>query len=471
MTNLASHSQTSTTAVASGNQARYIALVSFIAAMGGLLFGYDWVVIGGAAPFYEAHFHLTDPVRIGWAMGSALIGCLIGALTAGLLSDGLGRKALLLTSGALFAISSILTGQASSYGVFILWRMLGGVAIGMASNISPVYIAEVAPARWRGRLVSLNQLAIVIGILLAQVINWRLAQPVAAGATMDQIAASWNGQWGWRWMFIAVAVPSVLFFLLAFLVPESPRWLVRKGRLEQARAVLARLAAPEDVAIELALIRETIGTQRVTLAELTEPRMLRLLIVGSLIAALSQWSGINVIFNYARQVFADAGYPVADLLFTIVITGVVNLVFTLIAMKTVDRWGRRKLFLAGCAGLALLHTLIGLGYFFSFKGPLMLLAVVMAIACYACTLAPVTWVLISEIYPNRIRGAATAVAVAVLWLACFALTYTFPILNRKLGAAGTFWVYATVCAAGFVFIFRCVPETQGKSLEQIEKDF
>jgi sugar porter (SP) family MFS transporter len=446
--------------------------LAFVAAMGGLLFGYDWVVIGGAKPFYERYFRLASSFEIGWAMSCALLGCLAGALASGAMSDRFGRKRLLILSGILFAGSSIGTCMAHSFDVFVLNRIVGGVAIGLASNLSPMYIAEIAPAPLRGRLVSANQLTIVIGILLAQVVNWWIAEPVPAGFTAEQIRASWNGQAGWRWMFGVTAIPAVLFFALMMLVPETPRWLARNGQIRRAREVLRRIGGDRYAEICLADITASFGnrTEEMALGELFAPRVLPVLALGVVLAVFQQWCGINVVFNYAEEIFSAAGYKVSDILFNIVVTGTVNLVFTLVAIFTCDRVGRRKLMLVGSSGLAAMYTLIGLGYHRHTSGPALLALVLAAIGFYACSLAPITWVVISEIFPNRIRGAAMSISVFALWAACFILTYTFPVLNARLGPDGTFWIYAAICAAGFVFIKLRLPETRGKTLEQIERE-
>jgi sugar porter (SP) family MFS transporter len=448
----------------------YIYTISAVAALGGLLFGYDWVVIGGAKPFYEKFFRLTDPSQQGWAMSCALVGCLVGALVSGSLSDRFGRKRLLIAAGLVFAVSSIGTGMAPSFAVFVPWRIMGGFAIGMASSLSPMYIAEVAPAQLRGKLVSLNQLTIVIGILLAQLVNWLIAKPVPANATGLQILQSWNGQVGWRWMFGVTAVPSVLFFISMFAVPESPRWLAKNGAHEKAKRVLSRIGGESYGAQALGEIEATIGqdTKRVDLRLLIDRRMLRVLFLGVGLAVLQQWCGINVIFNYAEEVFSAAGYTVSDILFNIVVTGAVNLLFTFVAIGFVDRYGRRVLMLTGSAGLAIIYTWLGALYYVHSHGVHMLVLVVAAIGCYAMSLAPVTWVVISEIFPNRIRGAAMSVAVTALWVASFILTYTFPLFNHALGAAKIFWIYAAICVAGFLFIRARLPETKGKTLEEIE---
>jgi len=449
----------------------YVWAISLVAALGGLLFGYDWVVIGGAKPFYEKFFHLTTALHVGWAMSSALIGCLIGALVSGGLSDRFGRKRLLIVAGFLFTVSSIGTGMANEFATFIVWRMLGGVAIGMASNLSPIYIAEVSPARLRGMFVSINQLTIVIGILAAQFVNWRIADPVPAGATFQEILNSWNGQTGWRWMFGATAVPSLLFFLLMFAVPESPRWLAKNGKDQKARKILARIGGDCYAGQAIAEIDATLVNEvgRVNFQDLLQPKMIRILLLGIGLAVFQQWCGINVIFNYAEEVFSAAGYNVSEILFNIVITGAVNLLSTFIAIYTVDRLGRRFLMLSGSAGLAMTYSFIGTSYHFHSQGIHVLLLVLLAIACYAFSLAPVTWVVLSEIFPNRIRGAAMSISVFALWSGCFTLTYSFPFLNRNLGAANTFWIYAAICVCGFFFIRARLPETKGKTLEEIER--
>jgi SP family arabinose:H+ symporter-like MFS transporter len=458
------------TARANDFNTAYIYAISAVAALGGLLFGYDWVVIGGAKPFYEKFFRLADPSQQGWAMSCALVGCLVGAVVSGWLSDRFGRKRFLIAAGLVFAVSSIGTAMAPSFAVFVPWRIAGGFAIGMASSLSPMYIAEVAPAQFRGKLVSLNQLTIVIGILLAQVVNWLIARPIPASATALDILQSWNGQVGWRWMFGVTAIPSMLLFLSMFAVPESPRWLAQNGAHEKAQRVLSRIGGEAYGRQALSEIEATVAqdAKRADVRMLLDPRMRRVLLLGVTLAVLQQWCGINVIFNYAEEVFSAAGYSVSDILFNIVVTGAVNVAFTFVAIGLVDRYGRRVLLLTGAAGLAIIYTFLGGLYYAHSRGVHMLVLVVAAIGCYAMSLAPVTWVVIAEIFPNRIRGAAVSVAVTALWIASFLLTYTFPLFNHALGAAQTFWIYAAICVAGFFFIRIRLPETKGKTLEQIE---
>lgn len=452
----------------------FIAGITVVSAMGGLLFGYDWVVIGGAKPFYEEYFGIAGlPILQGWAMSAALIGCLIGAAVSGVLSDKYGRKYLLIVSAAIFLISSIVTGLSESFFVFVTARIFGGIAIGLASNLSPMYIAEVSPAEVRGKYVSVNQLTIVVGILSAQLVNWFIAEPVSVKATGTEILNSWNGQTGWRYMFWACTVPSALFFLFMWFIPESPRWLAKKRENhEKAKAILTKIGGENYAQNEILEIEKTFlsTNKRIDYKVLFQPGMRAVIIIGIVIAMFQQWCGINVIFNYAQEVFSAAGYGVSDILFNIVITGSVNLIFTFIGMFTVDKLGRKALMLLGAGGLAIIYCIMGGLYFFHFQGFPLLILVILAIACYAMSLAPVTWVILSEIFPNKIRGVAMSAATFALWTACFILTYTFPLLNKLLNASGTFWLYGTICVLGFWFIAKKLPETKGKSLEQIEHD-
>ncbi|HMD98427.1 MAG TPA: sugar porter family MFS transporter [Terriglobia bacterium] len=460
-----------TSVVPAAYNTTYTWTISLVAALGGLLFGYDWVVIGGAKPFYEKFFRLTEASQQGWAMSCALVGCLAGALISGALSGRFGRRRLLTFTALLFALSSLGTALANTFGHFVEWRLAGGIAIGLASSLSPMYIAEISPPQVRGKLVSLNQLTIVIGILLAQFINWAIARPVPLGATAQDILNSWNGQVGWRWMFGVTAIAAIFFLAGTLAVPESPRWLAQKGQAEQARRVLAKIGGEAYSAGAMAEIEASLGrvARKTSFRDLLDPKAFRVLSLAVVLAVFQQWCGINVIFNYAEDVFAAAGYNVSAILFDIVVTGVVNLVFTVVAISMVDRAGRRILMLIGAAGLAIIYAVLGAGYRQGSHGFGMLLVVVAAIACYAMSLAPVTWVVIAEIFPNRMRGIGMSLAVASLWIASFILTYTFPLLNHDLGPAGTFWIYAAICIAGFVFIKFRLPETKGKTLEEIEK--
>lgn len=442
---------------------RFTYFICFVSAMGGLLFGYDWVVIGGAKIFYEQYFDIVgNPAMQGLAMSIALAGCLVGALTSGMLADRLGRKSLLLISAFIFATTAYGTGAFDSFTPFLIIRFLGGIAIGIASGLSPMYIAEVAPSSVRGKLVSLNQLTIVVGILSAQIVNWLLVSDDTA----------WNIERAWRWMFWAAAFPACAFLLLALFIPESPRWLAMKGRNEKALATLTQIGGKEYAASEMRAFEQAEAEKQSQggLKVLFSKPYRLVLTIGIIIAMFQQWCGTNVIFNYAQEIFQSAGYDVDNTFINIVVTGIANLIFTFVAIYTVDRLGRRALMLIGAGGLAGIYAILGLCYYIEMSGILMVSLVVLAIACYAMSLGPVTWVLISEIFPNRVRAVAVATATFALWVASCTLTYTFPFLNTFLGTSGTFWIYACICLAGFLFFLKKLPETKGKSLEELEKE-
>ncbi|MDO4159533.1 MAG: sugar porter family MFS transporter [Prevotellaceae bacterium] len=450
---------------------RFVYFICFVSAMGGLLFGYDWVVIGGAKPFYELYFGIADsPSAQGLAMTIALIGCMIGAMLCGSLADRIGRRKLLIVSALIFLVSAIATGAFNSFTPFLVARFFGGIGIGVASGLSPMYIAEVSPSAIRGRLVSLNQMTIVFGILGAQVTNWLIADPIATGASPDDILASWNGQMSWRWMFWAAAVPSVFFLLLAFFIPESPRWLALRGKDQEAMKTLTNIGGEEYARRELASVKTANDAYaaRGGIGLLFSGKFNKILVLGVFIAVFQQWCGTNVIFNYAQEIFQSAGYEIGDVLFNIVVTGIANVVFTIIAIYTVDRLGRRMLMLIGAGGLCAIYLTLGVCYYFSVTGFFMIVLVVAAIACYAMTLGPCTWVLISELFPNKVRAVAVATCTFALWVGSSTLTFTFPLLNTSLGSYGTFWIYSAVCAGGFLFFYRLLPETKGKSLEELE---
>ena len=354
--------------------------------------------LGGAKIFYEPFFHLENSAALrGWAMSSALVGCLVGALLSGSWSDRYGRKKMLIVASALFVASAVGTGAVDSFFWFNVYRIVGGLGIGIASNVSPVYIAEVSPAAVRGKFVSINQLTIVLGILLAQLANWQIGAYFTSGAeTLSETSV----EWAWRWMFWAELVPAGLFFILSFLIPESPRWLAAVGRKENAGLILTRIAGKDYARQTLAELEQLTGQQeeKVHWRSLLQPNVRGVLLIGIVLAVFQQWCGINVIFNYAHEIFSAAGYAVSDVLMNIVVTGITNVIFTFVAIYTVDKWGRRTLMFVGSAGLAFIYFLLGSGYFWEVSGWPMLLLVVLAIACYAMSLAPVVWVVLSEIF-------------------------------------------------------------------------
>lgn len=450
----------------------FLLSISLVAALGGLLFGYDWVVIGGAKPFYELYFGITNsPAMQGWAMSSALVGCVAGAAIAGSLADRYGRRPLLIAAAVLFSACALGTGFAETFNAFIIWRIIGGLGIGIASTISPMYIAEIAPPKTRGLFVSINQLTVVIGILGAQITNMLITEKVPVGFSPAEIVASWNGQVGWRWMFWAGLFPAVLFFLLMFLIPESPRYLAKKGKFDKAASILTKIGGVAYANDATSHIKETFTgeTTKVSLKELLDKRTMAILLIGIVLAAFQQWCGINIIFNYAQEIFVSAGYSINDLFMNIVITGSINLVFTIVAMGTVDRLGRKKLMLLGSGGLAIIYAVMGYFYYAHITGLPLLILVLLAIAIYAMSLAPIVWVILSEIFPNRIRGIGMSISTFALWIASALLVQTFPLLNNALGTSGTFWVYGIICALGFLFVWKKLPETKNKSLEEIEE--
>ena len=425
---------------------RFIYFICLVSAMGGLLFGYDWVVIGGAKPFYELYFGIGDsPLMQGVAMTTALVGCLAGAMVAGAAADRYGRKPLLTVAAVLFTVSAIATGLFNDFTLFNVARFVGGIGIGVASALSPVYIAEVSPKEIRGRMVSMNQMAIVIGILAAQIVNMLLAKDTGVAESQ-----AWTKEWGWRWMFWAETLPAALFLVMSFMIPESPVFV----QLKKARGSNMTKERSEQAGLK----------------ELLQPKYSQMLLLGLIVAVFQQWCGTNVIFNYAQEIFTGAGFDVDGMFINIVITGIANVIFTLVALYVIERWGRRTLILIGAGGLGLIYLTLGTCYYMQVTGVMMVALVVAAISVYAMTLGPVTWTLLAEIFPNRIRGVAMGVCTFALWVGCCTLTFSFPSMNASLGSSGTFWAYSLICVCAFVYLWRNCPETKGKSLEELEKE-
>lgn len=407
-----------------------------------------------------------SPVQEGWTAASILVGCMVGVLAAGPLADRLGRKRLLVMAGWLFGLSSVGTALAPTLTVFIVFRLMAGVAVGAASMAAPMYIAEISPAEWRGRLISVNQLAIVSGIFIVYFANWFIA-------SLGNEA--WNQEYGWRWMFASCTAPSVLFLVLLLWVPESPRWLVKQNRQQEAGAVLERVQGREAAAIELAAISAAIQEEEPGLGQLLKPGLRRALVMGIVLAFLQQFTGINAFIYFGAEIFKSMGSSTETALIQHVLLGGVNFVFTLVAIATVDRLGRKPLMVAGCVGMGL--CLFGL-YFMSGKtggsDTLKLICILGYIACFALSLGPVTWVILAEIFPTRVRGRALGLATFCLWLGDFLVTQTYPMmadnawLQEHFRQAFPFVLYGAFCVVEVVYVVLWVPETKGKTLEQIE---
>jgi len=447
--------------------------VAFIAAMGGLLFGYDFMVIGGATIFYEKCFNLVGrPDLLGLSVGSAPIGCILGAAFSMVFSDLYGRKKLLIWAAVLFGVSAVGTAMAWSFVAFNIFRLIGGAGIGLAANLSPMYIAEISPTSYRGRVVTTNQFTIMIGILLSQVVNLCIQQHgERIGLTPSGL--TWNEAIGWRWMFGAMAIPAIGFFALIFTVPESPRWLVKRGSKNEAERVLTMVGGATYARNEVADIASTISAEevaRVNVRELFEPKLFKIILLGMFLAIIQQWSGLNSVFAYSHQIFKDAGIGVSGTMLSLVFQGLTMLIFCIVAMFVVDLAGRKVLMLFGTLGISVIHLLIGLSFHYQRTGILVVILVMLAIAVYAMTLAPIVWVLLSELFPNRVRGVALGISVVALWVGYLILTYTFPIMREHIGIAKTFWIYSAFLFVAFLVLLVALPETKGKSLEQIERD-
>jgi sugar porter (SP) family MFS transporter len=451
-------------------------LICLVAAMGGFLFGYDWVVVGGAKPFYEPYFQLTTPNEKGWGTSSALVGCIVGAILCYAYSDRFGRKRLLILAGFLFTVSAIGTGLANTFLWFNIYRIIGGFGIGIALNLSPMYIAEMSPPEMRGKFVSVNQLMIMIGILAAQIANWRISlldTAMPADATEAIIRQSWNGQMGWRWMFAAEALPAIIFFVLMIFMPESARWLVKNGQYGDAEKILRRIGGQRYAEAEITSIRTTISSEdiaQVHFRELLRPALFRVLMLGFFLAILQQWCGMNVVFYYAADIFLAAGYDMKQMMLQIVVIGSVMVVSVVFTIFLVDTYGRKTLMLLGTGCLALIYLVEGYLFKVGVQGLPIVALTLASVAVYSFTLAPVVWVILSEIFPNRIRGAAMSLSAVVLWIGNFSLTFTFPAIKENLGWSLNFWLYALICVGGFIVIHRQLPETRGKSLETIERE-
>jgi MFS transporter, SP family, xylose:H+ symportor len=442
----------------------YVVAICLIAALGGLLFGYDTAVINGAIGFLETHFKL-DAAMKGWASSSALLGCVLGVMIAGAFSDRLGRKKTLVLAGALFLVSSIGTAVPQTLAQLVAFRILAGVGVGVASMASPMYIAEVSPARIRGRMVSVNQFAIVTGMMVIYFVNYYIAR---------QGDLSWQVTSSWRWMFASGIVPSALFLGLLLFAPESPRWLVKQGRSAEARGILQRIDGERFAAEEMRSIEETISHETGSLRQLLQPGLRRALWIGIALAILQQVTGINVFLYFGTEIFKKLGSSTDAALLQTVVVGAVNLLFTVVAIWTVDRLGRRPLMILGAAGMGACLVAMGLAAQMQTTALWTLAFILGYIACFALSVGPVTWVILSEIFPTKIRGRALSVATFCLWSANFVVSQTFPMMDANAGLVQRFhhgfpfYLYAGFCLALVALVALWVPETKGHSLEEIE---
>lgn len=434
---------------------RDVYTITAIAALGGLLFGFDLVIVSGAVPFFVRYFNLSD-LQTGWAVGCINIGAAVGALLAGRLSDAIGRKKSLLLCALLFALTGIGMGWSGGYSAFIAFRLLAGVAVGAAALVCPMYIAEMAPSGLRGRLVTFYQLAIVTGLLLGYLTDYALLN---------------TGENNWRWMFSSQTIPAVLFLIGLVGVPESPRWLIKRSRAPDARAVLTRVGGAAYAGHELAQISQTVAQEaREDWRQLLQSDVRRIVLIGVLVAVFSQADGQNSLFLYAPQIFQQAGFAPDSAFLQSVILGVINFIFTFVAIGTVDRIGRRKLLLYGAALLGFDALALAVSFWLGASAYWVLAFVLGFIGIFAATLGPVTWVALSELFPTRIRGSAMAVATLTLWIANFFTTASFPVLKAQVGLGGTFAVHSGICFLYYVIVKTMFPETKGKSLEQIETE-
>lgn len=438
---------------------KFVTLVSIVSALGGLLFGFDTAVVSGAVGFMEDRFDLSK-LQVGWAVSSLIIGCIVGAAMSGILGDRFGRKKVLIAAAILFIVSSIGSAIPDTFSAFIVARIIGGIGIGITSTLCPLYNAEIAPAKYRGRLVALNQLAIVTGIFLTYFVNlW--------------ISRSGDEAWGiasaWRWMFGVGAIPGLLFMILLFFVPESPRWLIKQGRAAAALPILLRIHGEELAKKEVIDIKHSFEQESGSIRQLISPGLRIALIVGVGLAVLQQVTGINAVMYYAPEIFKATGAGTNASLIQTILVGFINLLFTLVALWLIDKVGRKALLLVGSASMSICLIVIGIAFQTGHAaGPLVLIFILLYVASFAISLGPVVWVIMSEIFPNRIRGKATAIAAMALWAADYLVSQSFPPMLSSTGPAATFWIYGGMALLAFLFTWRVVPETKGKSLEEIE---
>lgn len=449
---------------------RYLSTITLVASLGGFLFGFDMAVISGVLPLVQKQFNLTA-AQEGWFVSSALVGCIIGVAFSGELSDRYGRKKMLFLSAVLFLFSAIGCSFMPSLSLIIVARLMGGIGIGVASNVVPLYISEIAPARIRGRLVTYYQFALTLGILVAYLtnaglLNYSLAhQDETTNSLLNHLFVT-NV---WRGMFLIGAVPALLFLIGLFMVPESPRWLIQKGRREEGEAILSSVSTKLEAKRDAAEIEQNRSEEKISYKELFAPGMRKAMLIGILLPLFSQFSGINAIIYYGPSILSNAGISLSNSLISQVIFGVANMLFTLIAIWKVDSLGRRPLYLVGTAGATIALFLTGLCFYTGATTSIWLLVCVMLfLACFAFSIGPLKFVVASEIFPNKIRGRAMAISIMTMWIADTIVGQLTPILLKQLGTEYTFWFFALFCLIALIVVFKLLPETKGKSLEQIE---
>jgi len=433
---------------------QYLYFICLIATMGGLMFGFDIAIISGAVPFIQPYFGWNE-LQLGWGVSSLLVGAIIGAFGSGVLTDKYGRKKVLIVVALFFALSCGLTALATSSILFISARLFGGLAVGAASVLSPMYVAEVAPANKRGMLVSIYQLTIVLGILASYTINYTLHD-------VDN---------NWRWMFATGIIPSVLFFAGLFFIPESPRWLYKAGKKNDALKVLTRIGGESLANAEILEIAESLkgNNQSGSIGDLFKPASRKVMLAGFFLAILVQISGINTIVDYAPKILLAAGVEIQNALLQTSLVGLINVIFTFVAITFIDKVGRRFLYLIGSMGMAVTLVLLAMSFYMKMDGIFTLICIMLFIAFFASCIGPVFWTLVSEIFPNSIRGKAVAFASFTQWIFNFLVVLLFPHFLSSVGGAGTFLFLALMSLIQWLFTYLYIPETKGKSLEEIEK--
>lgn len=452
----------------------YVAFLSLVAAIGGILFGYDTAVISGTITGVATQFSL-DSMQQGWFVGCALVGSIGGVAVAGMLSDRFGRKLTMLLSAVLFTVSAIGCAVCADFTQLVIYRIVGGVGIGVVSIVSPMYISEVAMARWRGTLVSLYQLAITIGFLAAYLVNFQILKAAeTAHYTSQWMQTIWVTEL-WRGMFGAETLPALLFFLVIFFIPESPRWLILRRREERARSVLQRIyRSEEEVERETSEVRASVQeASKADWRALLEPGIRRAVAIGSFIAILGQFMGVNAVLYYGPAIFEDAGLSSSDSLFSQVLVGAVNMLTTVLALAIIDRVGRKQLVYWGVSGMILSLLCIGTyfmwGAVWGLSPTFLLVFFLFYVFCCAVSISAVIFVLLSEMYPTRVRGLAMSIAGLALWVGTYLIGQLTPWMLETLTPAGTFFFFAAMCVPYMLIMWRAVPETTGRSLEEIEK--